>query len=110
MLDSNPRAKVALKLVIVGLVLAVVLGLAGRSVAPSVALTKWLLWCGIGLAIFLVISVVWVLLNLELGQRVLRKGGTDPQWFWFNSEPRGLAGLRRQQASVNEQEGNRRGL
>jgi hypothetical protein len=110
LLESNPRAKVALKLVLVVLVLAVVLGVAGRSIAPSVALTTWLLWCGIGLGVFLVISVVWILLNLQLGQWVLRKGGTDPQWFWFNSEPKGLEGLRGQRRSLRTQEEERRGL
>ena len=99
----NPRAKVALKLVLVFVVMGMVLGLAGRRVAPSVPLAKWLLWCGLALLAFLVVSVLWILFNLQLGQAALRRGGTDPQWFWFNSEPPGLAALRKQQQSSRKQ-------
>ena len=33
---------------------------------------------------------------LTFYQFILRNGGTDPQWFWFSSEPRGLVALREQ--------------
>jgi hypothetical protein len=33
--------------------------------------------------------------HLAMGQWVLRKGGTDPQWFWFDGEPQGLTDLRK---------------
>lgn len=31
-----------------------------------------------------------------LFQFILRNAGTDPQWFWFSGEPRGLVALREQ--------------
>jgi hypothetical protein len=31
---------------------------------------------------------------LNVYQWVLRKGGTDTAWFWFNSEPKGFMALR----------------
>jgi hypothetical protein len=31
---------------------------------------------------------------LNVYEWVLRKGGTDTAWFWFNSEPKGLMALR----------------
>ena len=34
------------------------------------------------------------LLYLAFGHFILRRGGTDPQWFWFPGEPKGLARLR----------------
>ena len=43
MLDSNPRAKVALKLALVVVVLGAAVALAGRHAAPSVPLATWLL-------------------------------------------------------------------
>jgi hypothetical protein len=31
---------------------------------------------------------------LNVYEWVLRKGGTDTAWFWFNTEPKGLMALR----------------
>jgi hypothetical protein len=31
---------------------------------------------------------------LNISQWVLRKGGTDTAWFWFNGEPKGLMAVR----------------
>jgi hypothetical protein len=43
------------------------------------------------LAVTLVgLSVIY----LNVYEWVLRKGGTDTAWFWFNSEPKGLTALR----------------
>lgn len=41
------------------------------------------------------IVVTLVALRLAVGQWVLRRGGTDTQWFWFSGEPRGLEAMRR---------------
>jgi hypothetical protein len=107
---SSPKTRAILKSVLVIVVMGIVLGLAGRSVAASVPLATWLFWCGLGLLAFLAVSVVWIFFNLQLGQGALRRGGTDPQWFWFNSEPPGLAALRKEQHSSHEPGGSQRGL
>jgi hypothetical protein len=103
MLGLSRRSKVAAKVLVVLLFMLAVLGFAGKSIAPSVALPTWLLWCALGVAAFLLVLVVLIVLNWQLGQWVLRKGGTDPQWFWFPSEPRGLVALREQQRSAAKQ-------
>ncbi len=106
MLGLSRRSSVVAKLLIVLVFMLTVLGFAGRSIAPSVAMATWLLWCALGVAVFLLVLGVLIVLNWQLGQWVLRNGGTDPQWFWFPSEPRGLVALREQQRSMEKQRKN----
>jgi hypothetical protein len=73
---------------------------AARSLAPSLSLATLLFWCAVVVLLFLVVSILWAFVNLQLGQWILRHGGTDPQWFWFRAEPPGLAALREQQRSL----------
>jgi hypothetical protein len=40
------------------------------------------------------------LISLAMGQWALRHGGTDAQWFWFPSEPKGLVQQREAQAAL----------
>jgi hypothetical protein len=47
-----------------------------------------------GLAALAVNLVGLSVIYLNVYQWVLRKGGTDPSWFWFNSEPKGLMAVR----------------
>ena len=84
------------KLVLAAILLMALAGVAGSQMAPKMALFDVLLYSGalaLGLfALLLVVSVV----SLTLYQFILRKGGTDPQWLWFRSEPPGLVALRAQ--------------
>jgi hypothetical protein len=57
-------------------------------------MAAWLQLGGGALALVLVLSVL-TLLSLTVRQFILRKGGTDTQWFWFSAEPPGLALLHR---------------
>jgi hypothetical protein len=41
--------------------------------------------------------ILGAICSLQFSQFILRMGGTDAQWFWFPSEPRGLVGLREEQ-------------
>ncbi len=102
MLRLNPRASTAGKLLLAAVLIAMVLGVAGTNAAPSVPLRTWVLWCALGLGAFVLVSVLSVLLNLQLGQWALRKGGTDAQWFWFTSEPPGLVALREQKRATDK--------
>jgi hypothetical protein len=43
------------------------------------------------------------LISLAMGQWALRHGGTDTQWFWFPSEPKGLVRQRQAQAAVERE-------
>jgi hypothetical protein len=76
--------------------LALLAGVAGADLAPKLPLYLVLLYSALGAtALFLAVLVAAVLLS-TLYQFVLRKGGTDPQWFWFSAEPPGLVQLRKQ--------------
>ena len=48
----------------------------------------------LGLAALAVTLVGLSVIYLNVYEWVLRKGGTDTAWFWFNSEPKGLTALR----------------
>ena len=61
--------------------------------APRLSLLELLLLLLCAFAVLVAITVA----SLALAQFVLRKGGTDPQWFWFSGEPPGLQNLREQQ-------------
>ena len=67
--------------------------LPARQLAPRLSLLELVLLL---LCAFVVLVAVTVA-SLALAQFVLRKGGTDPQWFWFSGEPPGLENLREQQ-------------
>jgi hypothetical protein len=96
----SARAKLAAKALIATVSIAAVVVVAARSLAPSLSLATLLFWCAVVVLLFLAVSILWAFVNLQLGQWVLRHGGTDPQWFWFRAEPPGLAALREQQRSL----------
>lgn len=87
------------KLVLAALLLAGIAGFLGKQMAPGAPLI--LVWTmAIGLIVLL---LVVALVSLTIRQFILRQGGTDPQWFWFSSEPEGLVKLR-SEAAVQELE------
>ena len=89
-------AKVALAVVSLAAVAAVV----GSQLAPDVPVGTVLLWSALGaIALFSVVTTAAVAL-LSFQQFILRKGGTDAQWFWFSGEPRGLAQQRDHRAHL----------
>lgn len=76
--------------------LALLAGVAGHQLAPAVPLATVLLYAALGAAALLGILVAVTAVMLTVRQFILRKGGTDTQWYWFPSEPRGLVQLRAQ--------------
>lgn len=76
--------------------LALVSGVAGPHLAPKARLSQVLLYSALGAVALLVLLMAVAVLRLTLSQFVLRKGGTDAQWFWFRAEPPGLVDLRKQ--------------
>lgn len=93
----SPRALANLARALTATVLlALLAGVAGADLAPKLPLYRVLLYSALAaLALFLAVVVAAVVLS-TLYQFVLRKGGTDPQWFWFSAEPPGLVQLREQ--------------
>jgi ABC-type multidrug transport system permease subunit len=91
----NPRFMA--KAFLAASLLAILAGVAGAQLVPNLPLALVLLYSVLGAVALLVIMVVVTTATLTLAQFILRKGGTDPQWFWFNSEPPGLVQLRAQE-------------
>ncbi len=69
-----------------------------RQLVPNLAPGTLVFYCASGIALLLIVIVICTILSLQFSQFILRHGGTDAQWFWFSSEPKGLVELRRQQA------------
>lgn len=74
--------------------LALVAAIVGLHLAPTAPLRVVLICSALGAAAVLVLLVAVAIVSLTLSQFVLRKGGTDPQWFWFDDEPPGRVDLR----------------
>ena len=76
------------------LLLAALAMVAGSQLAPKVPLPMVLLYSAMGAVGISALLLIAVLAFATVSQWVLRKGGTDPQWFWFSGEPPGLQKLR----------------
>ena len=96
MLLSKVGKRVAVKALLATVLLSALAGVVGASLAPKVPLQVVLLYSALGAAALFVFLIVVTVATLTLVQFILRKGGTDPQWFWFSSEPPGLVRLRAQ--------------
>jgi len=67
---------------------------AAQELAPNMSYAKLFAYIFIGLAALAVNLVGLSVIYLNVYEWVLRKGGTDTAWFWFNSEPKGLMAVR----------------
>ena len=77
--------------------LALIIGLlvvAAQDLAPNISYAKLFAYILFGLAALTVNLVGLCVIYLNVYQWVLRKGGTDTAWFWFNREPKGLMAVR----------------
>ena len=93
--NSNHQAKIKLaKLFIAGLLIIGLIVLAAQDLAPNTSYAKLFVYIFLGLAALAVTLVGLSVIYLNVYEWVLRKGGTDTAWFWFNSEPKGLMALR----------------
>jgi len=82
------------KIPLAALALGALAAVAAKSVVPDMPLPTALWYAAIGALALFVILVVWSVIAATLMQRILKQGGTDPDWFWFNGEPPGLQQLR----------------
>ena len=67
---------------------------AAQDLVPDMSYAKLFAYIVFGLVALAVNLVGLSVIYLNVYQWVLRKGGTDTAWFWFNSEPKGLMALR----------------
>jgi hypothetical protein len=82
------------KLIVALALLVGIVVVAAQDLAPNMSYAKLFAYIFIGLAALAVNLVGLSVIYLNFSQWVLRKGGTDTAWFWFNSEPKGLMAVR----------------
>ena len=93
--NSNHQTKIKLaKLFIAGLLIIGLIVLAAQDLAPNMSYAKLFVYIFLVLAALAVTLFGLSVIYLNVYEWVLRKGGTDTAWFWFNSEPKGLMALR----------------
>ena len=82
------------KLIVALALLVGIVVVAAQDLAPHMSYAKLFAYIFIGLAALAVNLVGLSVIYLNISQWVLRKGGTDTAWFWFNGEPKGLMAVR----------------
>ncbi len=82
------------KLIVALALLVGIVVVAAQDLAPNITYAKLFAYIFIGLAALAVNLVGLSVIYLNVYEWVLRKGGTDTAWFWFNTEPKGLMALR----------------
>ena len=82
------------KLIIALALLIGIVVVAAQDLAPNMSYAKLFAYIFIGLAALAVNLVGLSVIYLNVYEWVLRKGGTDTAWFWFNSEPKGLMAVK----------------
>ena len=85
------------KLLVAAVAIVALVGLPARQLAPSLTLGQLLVYCAVGVVGVMALIIIGSICSLQFSQFILRLGGTDAQWFWFSSEPKGLMALREQQ-------------
>jgi Zn-dependent protease with chaperone function len=101
MTSSKRNLVVAAKLVLAAVLFSALVGYIGSGTAgPRMEWSKVLpLLLIVALVVFAVV-LPSVVISLTMGQWALHHGGTDAQWFWFPSEPKGLVRQREEQAAM----------
>ena len=82
------------KLIVALALLVGIVVVAAQDLVPDMSYAKLFAYIFIGLAALAVTLVGLSVIYLNVYEWVLRKGGTDTAWFWFNSEPKGLLAVR----------------
>jgi len=82
------------KLIVALALLVGIVVVAAQDLAPNMSYAKLFVYIFLGLAALAVTLVGLSVIYLNVYEWVLRKGGTDTAWFWFNSEPKGLMAVR----------------
>ena len=82
------------KLIVALALLMGIVVVAAQDLVPDMSYAKLFAYIFIGLAALAVNLVGLSVIYLNVYEWVLRNGGTDTAWFWFNSEPKGLMAVR----------------
>lgn len=81
---------------IVVFALGTLAAVSSHSIFPQLPLLTRLGYAALLAGALFVVLVVAAVIFATVMQWILRHGGTDPDWFWFNGEPPGLRQLREQ--------------
>jgi hypothetical protein len=84
------------KILLAAVLISLLAAVAGAQLAPTLPMSLVLLYSAAGALVLFLLLVIATVAALTFAQFILRKGGTDPQWFWFAAEPPGLVQLREQ--------------
>lgn len=98
MSNRNERLAFLGKLLVAAIALVALVAVAARQLAPSITLGELLVYSAAGVVGVMALTIFGAICSLQFSQFILRAGGTDAQWFWFPSEPKGLVALREQQS------------
>jgi hypothetical protein len=105
-MESNMRLSklnsLVWKIPLTVLLLGTLAAVAARGLVPEMPLASALLYALLGTGALFVILVLWSVIAATLMQFILKHGGTDPDWFWFNGEPPGLQQLREGARSASQ--------
>jgi hypothetical protein len=99
----NKTQTTAAKVLICAVLLIALVAYAAHNMAPQLSYALIFAYALLGFSLVAIALVGLSLIYLTIYQWVLRKGGTDPAWFWFSSEPKGLVALRLSKARENKQ-------
>lgn len=91
------------KILLAVLLLSALAAVVGADLAPRLPLRTVLLYSFGGALALLGMLVVGLVFSLTFSQFILRIGGTDVQWFWFDREPQGLVHLREELAAQKQE-------
>jgi hypothetical protein len=91
-----------LKIFLAIIIISIIVGLASADMAPDVPIASVLIVCAIAAAIFFVALILCIIGGASFNQEIIRSGGTDASWFWFNAEPPGLEKLRAELKETKE--------
>lgn len=101
MTSSKRNMVVVAKLLLAAVLFSALVGFVGSGTAgPRLDWSKVMPLVLIVTLTVVALVIPSALISLAMGQWALRNGGTDAQWFWFPSEPKGLVRQREQQAAL----------
>lgn len=95
----TPRTLAILKITVASAAVVTLVAIPARVLAQNITLAELILCIAAAFNALVVLSVCYS----QLAQFILRKGGSDPQWFWFNAEPPGLVKLREEGKGVSRE-------
>jgi hypothetical protein len=100
------KVMATLKLLLATVLIAGLLVYAAQSLWPEVDTLTAVLWVAFGFAVLIIGAFAGALFWLPLEQFILRHGGIDTLWLWFDHDPPGLEEmLRHAHRNGNGQEG-----